>query len=117
MTRYLILTVVFFFTLSCSKENHNNEDVLNITYKSTELDISYVNMEIVIYPNPFMSSVFVYLPNDQGNVIISDKNGNFKKIEITDSRFALGFDDCPKGVYYMEIFLNNKVYRKTLIKE
>ncbi|MBA7557449.1 hypothetical protein ES705_50205 [subsurface metagenome] len=119
----IINLLLVFLLISCEKYQSEIVDSqeLNISIKSIE-SISSVPLPeaVIVYPNPFGNVVNLYCygnNNDVVKIIVSHKDGRMKKFESTSPNLILDFSNCPVGVYYCEVLIGNKIYRRQLIKQ
>ncbi len=78
---------------------------------------------IGLSPNPANDIVHLSVHNLTGNAIISlyDVKGRLLRSFNADIGntlvIPLSVSSLPKGIYYIQVFVNNKVYKQKLIKE
>ncbi len=82
-----------------------------------------INDHIRIFPNPANETVNISIPvNNQieGRICISDMNGKqvyFNNIMLTNNLMPIDISALPQGVYLLEIFSKDQVFRTKLVKE
>jgi len=98
---YLALDNTYTVTLIVSNECHTDTMIQTIDITITNIN-SIDNNEIIIYPNPatkyinvkYVGQAQLKIIDTRGNIIISDKINNSKKIDISN---------LNKGLYFIEL--------------
>lgn len=122
---YLLISIFAMLFVACEKEEESKE--LNIKYielksQSNEKGINDAPGDVTfsLYPNPFETAVnfrfFNYSAEHQVELFITDSQGGFKKLNITEEAFMLDFSEEENGSYYCEIRINDRVYQEHLLK-
>jgi hypothetical protein len=107
---------------ACEKEESDSS--LNIIYLKSEQSKQQKgiqnlpeNISISIFPNPFLKETTIGITGEgKKTVTVSDAEGRFKVITITDQTFKLDFTNEEKGSYYSEIKIDDAIIPITLIK-
>ncbi len=93
-------------------QNTSYSNVADIFYKNR-------NHSLVIYPNPTVESVNVYItaPNDEVNLSITDMSGKLisKQILTTDIEHVLDLSNLVPGLYTISINTREQVISKKLV--
>ena len=119
MKKFTILSLSLLILFSCSKEQVKPTRELNVTVKSVSVTSSVIQTDrnVYFYPNPFKDMVHVTMQGaDSAQLVISNGNGDTKKIKMHYSEMSLKFSNEKAGVYYCEVLVNNKLFRSYLIK-
>ncbi len=84
---------------------------------STGMVDSFLNSSLLVYPNPFESSITIEVPFD-GNIIITDAAGKvvLRKNNLVQGKQHIDCSDLPKGVYLLEFESKNVIHRCKLLK-
>ena len=92
-----------------------SEGVSKISAISNE--IHYTIPELELFPNP--SSNFVYLNNNQGDIQQLRVYNNLGIIFYSDNslqeQYLINVASLPKGIYYIDLQLSNKIITKKLV--
>ncbi|MEQ8909449.1 MAG: hypothetical protein RIC95_09675 [Vicingaceae bacterium] len=123
MTKRIIILLIHMLILTaCEKEESDSS--LNIIYLKSELSKQQKgvqnlpeNISIRIFPNPFLKETTIGITGEgKKTITVSDDEGRFKVIPITDQTFKLNFSEEKKGSYYSEVKIGNTVIPITLVK-
>jgi hypothetical protein len=123
MTKRIIIVLINMVILTaCEKEESDSS--LNIIYLKSEQSKQQKgiqnlpeNISISIFPNPFLKETTIGITGEgKKTVTVSDAEGRFKVIPITDQTFKLDFTNEEKGSYYSEIKIDDAIIPITLIK-
>lgn len=108
----------------CSQEHKSTVDAWNHVgiYASyncavTAVDEIIDNNEVLVYPNPTSSTLFVELPKvSESPIQIFDINGKLvKKIESNDLHFQTDISNLENGVYLLHVDFNGQQIVKRII--
>jgi Secretion system C-terminal sorting domain/META domain len=95
-----------------------NPIFLNYDFRNTPLGSEdYDIKEIIIYPNPFNSSLLI---DSQGIIIdkIEIYNSIGQSVKIINSNFdVINLSDIPSGIYIMKLYSEDKTVSKKIIKK
>jgi len=118
MKKRLFISMLIVMALSCSKEQISTTRELNIFLKSSaSVGNTNGSAGVTIYPNPFQDFVAIGINgSNNAQVLISNANGDKKKISMTTSMATFDFSKEKAGAYYCEVLTNGTVYRTYLIK-
>ena len=95
------------------------------TYDSTlytSLEQKNKNHEsLKIYPNPTSGSFTIHIPESLNNfetaIFNSSGQNVYSKHFSSASEFSLNLEDNPKGIYFVRITSENKLYSSIIVKE
>ena len=76
---------------------------------------------ILIYPNPAQNQLIIDLGPDQTSELFSarlyDSFGLAKSGESTHGKLLIDTSDLPKGIYYLNVFLNGEIISRQIVKD
>jgi hypothetical protein len=107
---------------ACEKEQDQNQ--LKVHYIKSQSTVHQKGIQnlpegvsINLYPNPFLNETnFSVTGAGAKEIVVTNDEGKFKVIPITDTNFKLDFSEEEQGSYYGEIKVGNEVVPITLIK-
>lgn len=112
------LVLLIFNTCDVEKEEVKTKE-LDITLKSTSAVTPTTIKSFVVYPNPFINSLFIYQSGyDNVKLFISRSDGAEKIYELENSKLIeLDFSNEESGAYLVEGVFDGEFYREYVIKE
>lgn len=108
----------------CSQEHKSTVDAWNhvgiyAAYNCAVTSVNEIvdNNDVMVYPNPTSSTLFIELPKVSDSPIqIFDINGKLvKKIESNDLHFQTDISNLENGVYLMQLIFNGQQIVKRII--
>ena len=85
------------------------EDVSGISSETSEI-------EVLVYPNPFISNIAVELPNGNYNVSLTNVSGQIVREISANGNFEIHGEDLSSGIYFLNIYSDEGNYLTKLIK-
>ena len=120
---------IYFFLLSlliqgCEKQSdgtiNNLEGEVIIALTNLPSRVQNEEISIALYPHPFNEMLVISIGGEfeTGILNLPGKDGNLSQIEIieTNSTLYLSFADYSEGFYYMEIKLDESIFRFRILK-
>lgn len=89
-----------------------------INYQNTTNLTLTLEIPFKIYPNPTTGQVFIQHHLEAIQIKVTDKLGRIILQERTNSpQTTLNLEHFPKGLYFISISNQNKIYKKKIIKQ
>jgi len=113
--KHLTPGVIYYARISATNgTNRYYSEVYSFTFYPSALDSLNDESRTMIYPNPATNYLFVKSDKEVSKVEISDFFG--KLLLITKDISEINILQWPKGIYFVRIYLDDKLITKKLIK-